>query len=306
MIRRASWREVRLNRTAAAAGIYIFAVSVVGSALGVHYTRLDQGLGSTLLPILEWQFLRYGSWLPVAYWLWKFFDRAGLSRRTLGATGAAGFAVVPVQSLIASSLAVFYSPYLAGVDLVRQALHAAPVNLLFYCAISTLCMFGAMRKRAIAAEDLNKRLAAALDAARESVRAEQHLAEKPELLMVSIGRNRIPVAVVDVEWFSSAGNYVVVNWQLREGLMRESLSSLEKRLPSAIFARVHRTTIVNLSCVVETSSLADGSWRLRLQSGMEVVASRSYRDQVLQRLGKRSSSNQHIGEADLNQPATPR
>jgi hypothetical protein len=41
--------------------------------------------------------------------------------------------------------------------------------------------------------------------------------------MVSVGRRRVPVPVKEVEWFSSAGNYVVVNWTKQEGLIRETL-----------------------------------------------------------------------------------
>lgn len=36
----------------------------------------------------------------------------------------------------------------------------------------------------------------------------------------------------------------------------------------------------------ETASLSDGSWRLTTDSGAELVASRTYRDAVLARLGR--------------------
>jgi DNA-binding LytR/AlgR family response regulator len=157
-------------------------------------------------------------------------------------------------------------------------------------------MLRAMRKRALTAETLGRQLTAALDEARASANKREADSEETQMLMVSVGRRRVPVGVNDVEWFSSAGNYVVVNWSKQEGLIRETLQSLEQRLPGRIFARVHRTTIVNLSKVTETASLADGSWRLCLQSGMEVVASRSYRDQVLERLGRRSKPGSESGD----------
>lgn len=272
-----------------AIAIYVYSVSVGFSALAVHYGRNDEGLESALAPILVWQALKYGALVPIAYWLWRLFQWGGVSRANLLASAAIGMVAVPAHAAIAGALSVYFSPYLHRTDLGREIFDGTPISLLIYCAIAVALMLGAMRKRAVAAEALGRELAAALDLARESAREDQAAGEETEMLMVSVGRRRVPVAVNEVEWFSSAGNYVVVNWIKQEGLIRETLQSLEKRLPSQVFARVHRTTIVNLSRVTETTSLSDGSWRLCLQSGMEVVASRSYRDKVLQRLGRRSS-----------------
>jgi hypothetical protein len=267
---------------------YVYSVSVGFSALALFYGRIDAGLDSSVGPIVTWQALKYGAWVPIAYWLWRLFQRRGVSRASLLASAAIGMVAVPAHAAIAGALSVYFSPYLHRTDLGRQIFDGAPISLLIYCAIAVALMLGAMRERAVAAEALGGELAAALDQARQSAREDQAAGEETEMLMVSVGRRRVPVAVNEVEWFSSAGNYVVVNWTKQEGLIRETLQSLEKRLPSQVFARVHRTTIVNLSRVTETASLSDGSWRLGLQSGMEVVASRSYRDKVLQRLGRRS------------------
>jgi hypothetical protein len=268
---------------------YVYAVTVGFSVMAVHYSRLDQGLASAAGPIILWQSLKYGAWLPVAYWLWRLFEHGGVSRRNVAASVAAGMLVVPAHSAIAAGLAVYFSPYMPRTELPREFFRTLPISLLHYCAIAVALMLAAMTRRALAAERLGKELAAALDEARASASAEQPIGEEAEMLMVAMGRRRVPVPVNEVEWFSSAGNYVVVYWSKQEGLIRETLQSLEKRLPAAIFARIHRTTIVNLSRVTETTSLADGSWRLCLQSGMEVVASRTYRDKVLQRLGRRPS-----------------
>ena len=132
-------------------------------------------------------------------------------------------------------------------------------------------------KRPAAAE--TQALEQALEAARHAARPVE-----PVRLMVSVGARKVMVDPVEVEWFAAAGNYVVVNWAGREGLMRETLSSLSERLPPEIFARSHRSTLVNLARVADAQSLADGSWRLTLQSGAELVVSRTYRDLVLGRL----------------------
>jgi DNA-binding LytR/AlgR family response regulator len=104
--------------------------------------------------------------------------------------------------------------------------------------------------------------------------------------MVMAGSRRMPVAIAEVEWFGAADNYVVVHWSGREGLLRATLQSLEARLDPRVFARAHRSALVNLAHVREAQPLSDGSWRLTLASGGEVVTSRTYREDVLRRLGR--------------------
>jgi DNA-binding LytR/AlgR family response regulator len=92
------------------------------------------------------------------------------------------------------------------------------------------------------------------------------------------------VAVDEVEWFGSAGNYVVVNWGGQDGLIRRTMQSLERELDPLVFARAHRGAIVNLRNVSTAETLSDGSWKLSLHSGAEVLVSRKYRDDILNRL----------------------
>ena len=131
-------------------------------------------------------------------------------------------------------------------------------------------------------------LETALAEAREAL-AQAALAapERPgRRLMVMAGSRRVPVALDEIEWFGAADNYVVVHWAGREGLLRATLQSLEGWLDPRVFARCHRSTLVNLARVRETQPLSDGSWRLTLDSGAEVVTSRTYRDDLLARLGR--------------------
>jgi len=64
------------------------------------------------------------------------------------------------------------------------------------------------------------------------------------------------------------------------------MRALERRLDPAVFARSHRSTVVNLARVAAAQSLSDGSWKLTLTSGAELVVSRTYRDDLLARLGR--------------------
>jgi DNA-binding LytR/AlgR family response regulator len=158
------------------------------------------------------------------------------------------------------------------------------MDMLVYLALATLAAALVAQQRAAEASAHSAELSRALDGARAALSARAAGPESIPRLLVSTGSKQIVVTPDEVEWFASAGNYVVVNWAGREGLIRETLTALEARLDPAVFARSHRSTIVNLARVRETASLSDGSWRLTVDSGAELVVSRTYRDAVLARL----------------------
>lgn len=167
---------------------------------------------------------------------------------------------------------------------VARAIDRVPVAILLYTALVCVGFAAAHRQKAVEANKMTRSLEAALAAARSAARGPL----APERLMVMTGARRAPVLLDEVEWFAAAGNYVVVHWADREGLVRKPLKTLEARLDGRVFARSHRSTLVNLARVREARSLSDGSWRLTMESGAELVASRTYREAIMARLGGRS------------------
>jgi two-component system LytT family response regulator len=85
----------------------------------------------------------------------------------------------------------------------------------------------------------------------------------------------------DVDWISSAGDYVELHTRGRSFLIRKTISELEETLDAGTFARVHRTTIVNLDRVQEINALPQGDFNVRLVDGTIVRLSRNYRDRLL-------------------------
>jgi two-component system LytT family response regulator len=110
------------------------------------------------------------------------------------------------------------------------------------------------------------------------------VAAYPERLLVGVARGTRVVLVKDIEWIEAADNYVTVHAAAGAGLLREPLRALEARLDPARFARVHRSAIVNLARVQQLRLLRGGDYALTMQSGAVVTLSRTYRDQLLQRL----------------------
>jgi two-component system, LytTR family, response regulator len=76
---------------------------------------------------------------------------------------------------------------------------------------------------------------------------------------------------------TAEGCYARVHTRARTYLIREALSSLEARLPSGRFARIHRSTIVNLAGVQSIEPLTHGESRLHMANGLVFKVSRSYR-----------------------------
>ncbi len=268
MSRRVSW--------SAAVAVYAWLVSVAGATLLLWHGRRASGQEADVASIAVWQGLVYGLWGPVWLALALLLRRTGLGGRGLAAAAAFSLPAIAFHAFAASAVDLHWSPRMAALGFPLALAERLPVDLLFYLAIAGATW-------AAAAHRHSRRLVEALAAAREATPPGP--GEEP--LLVSLGTRRVPVPLPAIEWLGAAGNYVVVNWDGREGLVRTTLQELERSLDPARFARIHRSTLANLAMVESAASLSDGSWRLTMKSGAELVASRTYRDRILERLGRR-------------------
>ena len=80
----------------------------------------------------------------------------------------------------------------------------------------------------------------------------------------------------------------IVSQHLAHHLLRESLASLEEKLDSEQFARVHRSAIVNMDRVKEMRPLFKGSHALVLEDGTQLKLSRQRRAELEERLSQSS------------------
>jgi two-component system LytT family response regulator len=83
------------------------------------------------------------------------------------------------------------------------------------------------------------------------------------------------VPLASVVAITAAGSYSEVRTtDGRTDLVHRTMEEWEAVLPSSVFRRVHRSTIVNLDLVVRTERLLTGGYLLRMQSGPPVTVSR--------------------------------
>jgi two-component system LytT family response regulator len=81
-----------------------------------------------------------------------------------------------------------------------------------------------------------------------------------------------------VDWISAAGNYVELHANGRRLLHRITLKNLAGRLDPRRFARIHRSTVVNLERVRDLEPTPQGDWKLDLETGERLRLSRRYRE----------------------------
>ncbi len=84
----------------------------------------------------------------------------------------------------------------------------------------------------------------------------------------------IPVAVGDVAWFESAGDYVTAHAGRSRYMLHLALARLESRLDSSQFVRIHRTHIVNLNHVTAFRRRDGGKFVAVMADGSALPVSR--------------------------------
>jgi two-component system LytT family response regulator len=125
---------------------------------------------------------------------------------------------------------------------------------------------------------LNERLSALL----ADVRPEPKYIER--LAIKTTGRV-VFLKVDDIDWIEAADNYVNLHAGQEAHLHRETMTSLEGRLPPNKFMRISRSTIVNVERIKELQPLFHGEYAVILRNGTRLTLSRSYREKLQQLLG---------------------
>ena len=107
-----------------------------------------------------------------------------------------------------------------------------------------------------------------------------------ERIAVKVDGRVFFVRVEDVEFMESAANYVKLHVGGEVHLIRERLGDLASRLDPTRFARIHRSTIVNLDKIKEIQPWFSGDALVILRGGQKLRLSRMFRSSL--ELGTRS------------------
>ena len=99
--------------------------------------------------------------------------------------------------------------------------------------------------------------------------------------VVRSGEGYTLVPAADVAFFEAQGNYVRLTTGSRHHLLRITMAELEKRLDPKRFARIHRSTMVNIDRIKEITPAWHGDFEVLLQDGQRLRLSRNFRERLL-------------------------
>jgi two-component system, LytTR family, response regulator len=99
-------------------------------------------------------------------------------------------------------------------------------------------------------------------------------------LAVKTSGRVIFVKLEEIDWIEAADNYVNIHVGQTSHLLRETMVSLEQRLPTKNFIRISRSAIVNMDRVKELQPLFHGEYAVILRTGARLTLTRGYRESL--------------------------
>jgi two-component system, LytTR family, response regulator len=133
------------------------------------------------------------------------------------------------------------------------------------------------------------RFGLAVDRAKQKIARGKDQPKRLEFLTIKTAGQVAFIRQPEIDWIEAADYYVGLHVGPKTHLLRRSISELEQDLDSAVFCRIHRSTIVNLNRVRGLKLNEDGEYTVLLESGTSLRMSRRYRKPLQARLGLRLS-----------------
>jgi two-component system LytT family response regulator len=99
-------------------------------------------------------------------------------------------------------------------------------------------------------------------------------------LAVRTAGKTILVDAADIDWIEAAENYVQLHTSGGSHLLHVTMSTVEKSLDPAIFLRIHRSVIVNVSRIRELQPVMHGEYAITLASGARLQSGRNYSEKL--------------------------
>lgn len=125
--------------------------------------------------------------------------------------------------------------------------------------------------------ETQRRMGALLD----DIKSRPKLAER---LPVKSEGKIIFVRLSEIDWVEAADNYVKLHVGDETHMLRDTMASLESKLPKDRFLRISRSAMVNIEQIKELHPMFHGEYVIILRTGARVTLTRGYRDR-LERLG---------------------
>jgi two-component system, LytTR family, response regulator len=89
-----------------------------------------------------------------------------------------------------------------------------------------------------------------------------------------------------IRWMQADDNYVRIHCDARRYVVRRTLQDLLVQLGEPQFARIHKSTAVNIAAIASLNPLFKGDYEIHMSGGQTLRLSRRYKDALFARLGK--------------------
>ncbi len=103
---------------------------------------------------------------------------------------------------------------------------------------------------------------------------------RAEQVVVKVDGRHVFLDPGEIEWVEAVRKEARLHLGAKALLVRESMTSLEQRLETSRFLRVHRSAIVNRAHIREMQPWFKGDYVLIMRSGARIVSGHTYRDVV--------------------------
>jgi len=113
----------------------------------------------------------------------------------------------------------------------------------------------------------------------------------PGRMLIRSPEKIIVVDTASIEWIAAEGDYVRIRWKGSTLTTRSTMAAMEGRLDPGRFARIHRSTIVNMTLIAEMRPGFTGDYALLLRDGTKFTLSRMYKARLFTLLGKNDPYN---------------
>jgi two-component system LytT family response regulator len=106
--------------------------------------------------------------------------------------------------------------------------------------------------------------------------------EKPPVDRLPVRRGDVVdlLRFEDIDWVDAAGDYMCVHAAGETHILRCTMKELSQRLAHGTFARIHRSTLVNLHKITGITPLPKGECTLHLDGDTRLKVSRNYRSAI--------------------------
>ena len=190
-------------------------------------------------------------------------------------------------------------PELSGIEVVREIGTDAMPAVIFVTAYDqyAIAAFDAAAVDYLLKPFTDTRFAKALARARERIgglgRPDLRLDELVERLAparelrrftVKVGNTLRVFDVDEIDWIEADEYYAKLHIGSESHLVRKTMGALADELPPDRFARIHRSTIVNLDRVTALEPLFQGDFNVILRGGQRLRMSRRRREALADRL----------------------